>query len=241
MKRQRLGQHYLADRRVVDSIVSSAGIRRGERVLEIGTGRGILSKELAGLGASFEAYEIDPENHAATLEALEGAEATVRLGDAFAAEPSFDVLVSSLPYSRSADFIEWIARVPYSRAVVLLQADFVAKVTAVPGSRGYRAVSAITQISSHVAVLAMVPRGAFTPPPKVGSALVSFKPSRRMTRGEVALVKRLFSLRRREAASAAATLGMPSPDILLAKRRVYTLSPDEVMAACGFEGTAPAP
>ena len=83
MKRQRLGQHYLVDPRVVEKMVDSAEIAPEDRILEIGTGRGALTKRLASLGASFEGFEVDPENYRRTLVEVEGLGAKVVLLDAF--------------------------------------------------------------------------------------------------------------------------------------------------------------
>lgn len=232
MSRRRLGQHYLTDRLVVDKIVASANIRTDERVMEIGTGRGVLTRELAHLGAGLEAYEVDRDNLAATLEELGTAKAVIHLGDAFKEVPRFDVLVSSLPYSRSATFVEWISQLEYDRAVVLLQEDFVNKVLAAPGMRDYRAISAIAQVSSEVRVLMRVGRGSFSPPPKVNSLLISVKPKRKMTGAEISRIKRLFSLRRREVVSAMTKLGMSRPKTDYGKRRVYSLTPEEVVEIC---------
>ncbi len=158
MKRRRLGQHYLVDAEVVARMVDGAGIRPGEKVLEIGTGKGVVTKALAGLGAEVEAFEVDRENYAETLRALGEASVRVHLGDAFEQRPTFDVLVSSLPYSESSRFVEWISGLEYDRAVVLLQEDFVRKLLAPPGSRDYKAVSALAQISSKAVVLSKVGR-----------------------------------------------------------------------------------
>jgi len=230
MKRRRLGQHYLVDPEVVERIVRYSEIKKDERVLEIGTGRGVLTRRLAGLGKSLEAYEVDEENYAATKASLpEGV--SLRLGDGFEGRQRFDVLVSSLPYSESATFVEWLAESTFRRAVVLLQEDFVDKVLAPPGARDYRAVSAISQISTEAEVLGRVGPRAFSPPPKVMSVVVRFLPRVRMDPREVANVKRLFSLRRRKADSALAELGMGAGGDF-GERRVNSLTPDEVHAIC---------
>jgi 16S rRNA (adenine1518-N6/adenine1519-N6)-dimethyltransferase len=232
MSRQRLGQHYLTDQWVVNKIITSANIRPDEWILEIGTGKGVLTRELVHMGAGLEAYEVDRENLAATLEELGTARAVIHLGDVFKETPRFDVLVSSLPYSRSATFVWWISQLEYNRALVLLQEDFVSKILATPGSRDYRAISAIAQISSEVKVLMRVGRDSFSPPPNVNSLLVSVKPKRRMTGAEILKVKRFFSLRRGKVVSAMAKLGMAQPMTDYGKRRVYSLTPEEVLEIC---------
>jgi 16S rRNA (adenine1518-N6/adenine1519-N6)-dimethyltransferase len=208
-------------------------VQPGERILEIGTGRGVLTRELVHLGANLEAYEVDRKNLAATLEEVGTVGGTVHLGDAFKETPRFDVLVSSLPYSRSATFVEWISQLDYDRAVVLLQEDFVNKILATPGTRDYRAISVLTQVSSEVKVLMRVGRESFSPPPRVSSLIVSVKPKRRLTGAEISRIKQLFSLRRREVVSAITKLGMTRPKTDYGKRRVYSLTPEEVLEICG--------
>jgi len=232
MKRRRLGQHYLVDAGVVHRMVGYARIRRDERVLEIGTGKGVLTRELAVAGRSLEAYEIDRENYESTRASLQGKAVDLHLGDVFKESPKFDVLVSSLPYSESATFVEWLAMSRYSRAVVLLQEDFVKKITAPPGSRDYRGISALAQITSEIEVLERVGREAFVPSPKVNSLVVRFLPKIRLDRQEILDVHILFSLRRRKVSSVLAELGMEAEGDF-GNRRVYSLAPQEVYGICG--------
>ena len=230
MKRRRLGQHYLVDREAVRRIVEGAAIEPHERVLEIGTGRGELTRELAGLGRDFEGYEIDKDNYEATVAAVPEAKGKVRIGDVFERQPRFDVLVASLPYSRSSTFVEWLSRLRYGRAVVVLQEDFVKKALAKPGTRDYRGISALAQMSSDIQVLFKLGRNAFSPPPKVNSLVVRMTPRMRLASTEISNVKRLFSLRRRKVSSVLAELGMARRDY--GDRRVYSLLPDEVHTLC---------
>jgi 16S rRNA (adenine1518-N6/adenine1519-N6)-dimethyltransferase len=231
MKRRRLGQHYLVDSEIIRKVVAEAQIKPTDRVLEIGTGRGALTRELVGLGASFEGYEIDRENFSATAKAVEGTKARTHLADAFNENPKFDVLVSSLPYSKSSTFIEWLAGTNFRRAVVVLQDDFVRKIVAPPGDRNYRGISALAQISFEMQVVGRVGRRSFAPPPKVNSAIVSFTPKTSVSRAEASNISRLFSLRRRQVDSALAELGMTS-ERSHGRRRVYSLTPSEVHALC---------
>jgi len=231
MKRRRLGQHYLVDQEVVRRVVSLANIGPGDRVLEVGTGKGALTKELVGLGASYLGYEVDRANFAETSNLVRGTGARVVLADAFEERPDFDVLVSSLPYSESAAFVRWLSGMGFRRAVVVLQEDFVRKIMAPPGSRDYRGISALSQICFDVRVLGSVPRAAFVPQPRVGSTIASFTPIRRIEKAEAMNVIRLFSLRRRLADSALTELGMKGAGSF-GRRRVNSLRPDEVHLLC---------
>ena len=231
MKRRRLGQHYLVDEGVVRRVLELADIRPTEKVLEIGTGRGALTGELAGRGASLVGYEVDQENVEATKEAVRGTEADIRLGNAFEERPDFDVLVSSLPYSESGTFVEWLSGIRFGRAVVVLQDDFVRKLLAPPGDRDYRGVSSLAQIAFDVKVEGRVPRASFSPPPRVNSVIASFVPKCVVPAGEIANIVRLFSLRRRQANSALGELGMKGKGTF-GRRRVYELTPEEVHELC---------
>jgi 16S rRNA (adenine1518-N6/adenine1519-N6)-dimethyltransferase len=227
-KRRALGQHYLIDSSVADMMIRLAEIERGDRVLEIGTGRGALTRRLMGLSGHFEAFELDKDNFLVTKElGLDGL--ALHLGDAFADSREFDVLVSSLPYSESSNFVEWLGRHDYKRAVVLLQRDFVDKLLARPGSDRYRAISVVSQISSEVKVEMDVSRGSFDPPPKVSSALVVIGPRGVLSSEEIRLVKMLFSQRRRKLSGALKQLGFKARrmDAERLAMRVEDLSPSD--------------
>lgn len=231
MKRQKLGQHYLADGEMIGRIVELARVEPSEEVLEIGTGRGVLTRRLADLCASFVGYEIDEDNYKATAEVVRGTRARIVLGDAFAQDLKFDVLVTSLPYSESATFVQWLSSRKFSRAIVVLQKDFAQKIMAAPGERGYRGVSAVAQIAFEMRTVAKVRREAFEPPPRVDSVVVMFTPKRKISREEVTSIIRLFSLRRRQVDSALAELGFKHNESH-GKRRVFSLAPEEVHGIC---------
>ncbi len=235
MKRRSLGQHYLVDGEVISRIVELAQIRPSDRVLEIGTGKGALTRELAGLGAKFEGYEVDRRNYDETKASARLSDGQIRLGDAFKQRPSFDVLVSSLPYSESTRFIEWLCGADFGRAIVVLQEDFVRKITAHPGARDYRGISALAQMAFDIKMLERVSRKSFSPQPRVNSVIVSFTPKLPVSDEEVAEIMRLFSLRRRQVDSALSELGMEGAGGH-GRRRVYSLTPEEVHELCRVPG-----
>ena len=232
MKRHSLGQHYLIDPDVIRLMISVAMVKKTESVVEIGTGEGVLTQRLAGSCARLDGYEVDPDNYKKTLGKVRGTEVHIHHADGFSERRKFDVLVSSLPYSRSQDFVEWISQVEYNRGVVLLQEDFVRKILSPPGDRDYRAVSAIAQISSEFRNLARVGRDAFQPPPRVSSALVAVRPKIRLPDEEISSIKKLFSLRRRRVSSALAQFGLRRAGERFGRRRVYSLGPAEVHEIC---------
>jgi len=227
-KRRGLGQHYLSDPSVIDQIVELAHIGPGELVLEIGTGRGALTQKLCTVATRVEAFEVDRQNYLATnslgLENL-----TLHLEDAFLRRRDFDVLVSSLPYSESANFVEWLAQTRYSRGVVVVQRDFAQKLVADPGDARYRAISVISQLSSEVGFEREIAKGSFDPPPRVVSALLAIRFERVLPRAQIQLIKKLFSQRRKKLGSGLKSLELQLEDEdSLSSRRVETLSPNEI-------------
>ena len=188
-----------------------AAIKPGERVLEIGTGRGALTRELARLTTSLEAYEIDRESYDGLRRELGGASLVLHNEDAFKSSPGFDVLLTSLPYSESSKFVDWLSHRRYDRAVVLLQRDFARKITAPPGSQAYRAISVISQASARVEIVSDVSRLSFDPPPRVNSCLVTMRWRRTLTRQQTAMIKEIFSQKRRTVRAALKSLGLVAP------------------------------
>lgn len=220
-------------------MVDLAAIRPGERVLEIGTGRGALTRELARLASSFEGYEVDRECYEELRREL-GASLALHNEDAFGSSPEFDVLLSSLPYSESSRFVEWLSRLRYDRAVVMLQRDFALKITAPPSSPEYRAVSVISQASAWSEIVSDVSRLSFDPPPRVNSCLVTMRWRRTLSLEQIAMIKRIFSQKRRTVRAALKSLGLEAPASspeptanLPLQCRVNSLRPDSVLAMIG--------
>ena len=232
-KRRRLGQHYLIDPAVTETMVRLAAISQDDRVLEIGTGKGALTSMLAGSSRHVEAFELDGDNYLATQRLrLDGV--LLHLGDAFSEPREFDILVSSLPYSESSNFVEWLGRHRYERAVVLLQRDFVDKLLAAPGDESYRAISVISQMSSEVRLELEVARESFYPPPRVSSVVVVIRPRRVIAKEQVGLVKLLFSQRRRKLVGALKQLGLKAPmEPSHLDRRVQDISPEGFLDLLG--------
>jgi 16S rRNA (adenine1518-N6/adenine1519-N6)-dimethyltransferase len=218
-------------------MIDLAAIRQGERVLEIGTGRGALTRELVGLTANLEGYEVDRASYDDLRRELAATPLVLHNEDVFKSVPVFDVLLSSLPYSESSSFVEWLSRSRYDRAVVLLQRDFATKIMAPPGSRAYRAVSVISQASAHVEIVSGVSRSSFDPPPRVNSCLVTMRWRRTLGAEQTAMIKRIFSQKRRTVRAALKSLGLAAPSSVpesseheYLQCRVNSLRPESVIA-----------
>lgn len=243
MKRRRLGQHLLANPKLLNTIVDCAQLQGKDVVFEIGAGTGELTERLCGVAAKVYAAEIDPTLYRKAEERLSRFTNLQLMNiDGFEFTAEFDVFVSNLPYSESSHFIEWLATKKYRRAVVMLQREFVDKVTSKPGIRNYRAISALAQAIFHIKRIAKVGRSSFRPRPKVYSTLIIIEPKSKtpVNLGVQRALKKLFSFRGRILSSALRQLtkreGVPYAPTLfqafskeLLAKRIQNLIPSEAL------------
>ncbi|MEM4311397.1 MAG: 16S rRNA (adenine(1518)-N(6)/adenine(1519)-N(6))-dimethyltransferase RsmA [Nitrososphaerales archaeon] len=229
-RRKRFGQHFMVKPELIDKMIALLNIRKRDVVFEIGAGRGELTERLAQFSKKVIAYEIDERLFREAKERLYNKEnINLVLGDAFKSHRSFDLLISNLPYSRSSDFICWLAGKRFKRALVTLQSDFVKKLLAKPGDKNYRAISVIAQIAFKITIKDKIEREAFNPKPKVTSYLVLIGQKNRLK--DVRFIKTLFSFRGKKLSKALKKLTLSNlklNDGFLSKR-VEHLTPDEIL------------
>ena len=180
--RKRFGQHFLTDRHYVARIVEAIAPARGERMVEIGPGTGILTRELLERLDVLHAVEIDRDLAASLRAAHPGNRLVVHEGDAldfdFAALPAPLRVVGNLPYNVSTPILFRMAAIAdrLSDCVFMLQKEVVDRMVARPATPEYGRLSVMLQYRFTMALALRVPPGAFTPPPKVDSAVVRMKP-----------------------------------------------------------------
>ena len=210
-RQRRLGQNFLADQNLLDSIVRDAGVGEQDVVLEVGGGGGALTERLAPLAAHVHVIEFD-ERLREVLEALAAEAGNVELhwGDAMRIDldeldPAPDRMVANLPYSIATPLLlRTIAELPSIRSwFVMVQREIAERLRAGPGTREYGSPSVVAQLACEVRLVRTVDPAVFTPRPRVGSALVE------LTRREAgsaagpeleALVRESFAHRRKSLA-----------------------------------------
>lgn len=206
---QRLGQHFLFDPSILGRIADAAVAGPDERVLEIGPGKGTLTRELVKRTAHVTAIELDRGLANALQEQAAGAEGSVTViqGDALKVEwPPVDVICGNIPYQITSPLIERALAPPLPRRIVfLMQREVADRLAAHAGERDYSALSAGVQLVAEVVRLFVVKAGAFRPPPKVESTVVRITPRAsplaRTPEQEAAArvwIKRLFQRRRQQ-------------------------------------------
>jgi 16S rRNA (adenine1518-N6/adenine1519-N6)-dimethyltransferase len=181
---RRLGQHFLKRGSVLARIAEAACPDPSPLVIEIGPGRGALTRYLAPKAERLIAIEAD----AALVEHLRGKFAdtpnlTVIHGDVLStdlAQWGPAVVVGNLPYYITSPILRRTLAMGERllRAVFLVQKEVAQRLVAAPGSREYGLLSVLTQMRAEAEVLFTVPPAAFAPPPKVDSAAVRLQPRR---------------------------------------------------------------
>ena len=211
-----LGQNFLIDKNILAKIVNSAELSAGDRVLEIGPGIGTLTRELAARAGKVVAVEID-SRLVPVLQETTSTFSNVRIinqdilksdlrklwEDYFA--PNRIKVVANLPYYVTSPIIMKLLEedIPLKMIVVMVQKEVAQRMTAVPGTKDYGALTVAVQFYSEPQIIATVPPAVFMPPPKVSSAIVRLNIDREhrykvMDKGLMfSLVKAAFGQRRK--------------------------------------------
>src|SRR5574337_505267 len=219
------GQHFLRDRRYIDSIVSAIAPRRGDFLVEIGPGEGALTLPLLAAAGTLTAIELDADlisglqSRAAGRGELHLVHADVLKVDLTALARSHGVpqlrLAGNLPYYISSPIL--FHCIEHAAAIqdmhFMLQKEVVDRMAAAPGSKVYGRLSVMLQLACRVEPLLRVAPGAFRPPPKVDSAVVRMtplssaeRPDPALTRAIDAVVRAAFGQRHKTLANALRSL-----------------------------------
>jgi 16S rRNA (adenine1518-N6/adenine1519-N6)-dimethyltransferase len=176
--KKRYGQHFLSDRNILQRIVRLAAVAPNDTVLEIGPGGGALTRELAAAAHRVIAIEVDTDlipklraSMPANVEIIEADALETNLSQ-LASEPFH--LVGNLPYNVATPLLkrfiaarDWILDV-----TVMLQKEVAERLRAKPASKDYGPLSLLIQYYATPIWGFTVPPGAFTPRPKVDSAVI---------------------------------------------------------------------
>ena len=186
--RKRFGQHFLHDRVVIGRIVDAIAPRAGDVVVEIGPGRGALTFPLLASGCELHVIEID-RDLAARLRSRTARHPNLTVHEADALE--FDLaevapaarlrVAGNLPYNISTPILfRLLAVLPRIRDMhLMLQKEVVDRMVSPPGTRAYGRLSVMVQLDCEVERLFEIRSGAFSPAPRVESAMARLRPRSR--------------------------------------------------------------
>lgn len=243
---KRFGQHFLIDKGVRERLVELAELTINDTVLEVGPGLGFLTAALIGRAGRTIAIEKDRTLAAYLKEKFSKQQnLTVVQADALTVQiPEGSKVVSSPPYNISSKLILLIMNSGFRLAALLMQEEFVRRLTASSGSRDYGRLSVMLQSKATAKLDMKVSREAFYPKPKVDSALVTIRPSIEKLQVQnqqlfIDMVRALFTQRRRKLRGVLARyLKARYPtlsdtifqQIPLIDKRIYELNPNELIA-----------
>jgi 16S rRNA (adenine1518-N6/adenine1519-N6)-dimethyltransferase len=193
--RKQFGQHWLKSEAALDAIVAAAAVKKGDRVLEVGPGTGILTRRLLPLAQAVLAVEIDRDLCKLLVEQLgkrdnflllQGDFLTMDLADTLESFPNFqrpNKVVANIPYNITGPILEKLLGAiatpnphPFDSIVLLVQKEVAERLSARPSSRAFGGLSVRVQYLADCEWICEVPARAFQPPPKVDSAVVRLTP-----------------------------------------------------------------
>jgi 16S rRNA (adenine1518-N6/adenine1519-N6)-dimethyltransferase len=185
MAAKRFGQHFLLDLNICRKIVRLSELAPGDTVIEIGPGPGGLTRALLEAGVRVIAIEKDPR-FAVFLQPLSdaaGGRLTVVEADAMDVS-ELDLtegkaaIVANLPYNVGTPLlVKWLTG-PFrpSAMTLMFQKEVAMRIVAGPGDDDYGRLAVLSQSLCEARVVMDLPARAFTPPPKVESAVVRLTP-----------------------------------------------------------------
>lgn len=183
--RKHFGQHFLHDGNIVAKILAAIEPGPADHFVEIGPGRGALTRPLAEAVRRLDVVEIDRDLAAGLERDIPNPALTVHVGDALkfdfaglASGPASLRLVGNLPYNISTPLLFHVLDQAgwFRDAHVMLQKEVVERMTADPGGKTYGRLSVSLAARCRVESLFVVRPGSFTPAPRVDSAVARLIP-----------------------------------------------------------------
>lgn len=193
--RKQFAQHWLRSEKALNKIIAAAALQPQDRLLEIGPGTGILTRQLLPQVQSLVAVEIDRDlcdllaqklGSIDNFLLLQGDFLSFDLATNLASFPNFQQpqkVVANIPYNITGPIIEKLLGTisqpnlnPFDLIVLLVQKEVAERLYAKPGSRSFGALTVRVQYLAECEFICDVPAKAFSPPPKVDSAVVRLRP-----------------------------------------------------------------
>ena len=232
-----LGQSFLTNLAVAQAEAEHAD---GKRVLELGPGYGILTKELCARAKSVVAVEIDRSLYSLLKSEIACENLRLINKDFFAATPAelgldkTDIMISNVPYMLSSKVIEFLAK-HRLQAVLCLQKEFVEHMLAESGTGKYSRLSVTSQLCFSMTALMDVPSGNFVPAPKVDSKIIYLKPREvKLSKKESEAINLLMQHKKKTVRNAILDTHVKGARELAEKlgnkdERVFKLSPQQIL------------
>lgn len=175
-----LGQNYLIDKNKRDQIIRFGNVNKNDTVLEVGTGIGTLTIELAKKAGKVIAIEQDENIYNILNRRLEDEKIdNVELinDDALKVDfPKFNKIISNLPYQISSPITFKFLEYDFDLAILMYQKEFAQRMNGKVGSKNYSRLSAMLYFKCNAETLTTVSCESFIPKPKIDSSVVKLTP-----------------------------------------------------------------
>jgi len=183
--RKRLGQNFLIDKNILKKIIIAGNFTKGDIVIEIGSGLGTLTEELAGLAKEVVAIEYDRKFCEILEERLSGIDNIRIICKDFLKLKMKDLLgedsqsikvkfAGNIPYYITTPIISHLIsmREYIDTILVMVQREVAARIVAQPDTKDYGSLSCYVQFYMRPEIIRNIPKSAFWPEPNVESALL---------------------------------------------------------------------
>ena len=175
-----LGQNYLIDKNKRDQIINFGNLNKNDTVLEIGTGIGTLTLEIARKAKKVIAIEQDENIYKILTKRLEDEQidnVEPINDDALSVDfPKFNKIISNLPYQISSPITFKFLEYDFDLAILMYQKEFAERMNGKVGTKDYSRLSAMLYFKCNVETLTDVSSESFIPKPKIDSTVVKLTP-----------------------------------------------------------------
>jgi 16S rRNA (adenine1518-N6/adenine1519-N6)-dimethyltransferase len=237
--KKEMGQHFLVQESIAERLATSLPLEGCDAIVEVGPGKGILTKFLLQLSLPVVAVELDrdlipfleKEFHSPGFRLVQGDILRVRLDELFKPETSF-LFAGNFPYNISSQIIFLALQYRHQVPIVagMFQREMAVRICSGPGSKDFGVISVIAQAYYKAEILFQVKPGSFSPPPKVQSAVIRLTRYRKEIEGVDfntfrRVVKLAFSQRRKKLRN---TVGTLIDESILKEMNVVDLRPEQL-------------
>ena len=242
--KKKLGQVFLVNEHIAEIEAVHA---EGKNVIELGPGRGILTKKLCEKAKFVLAVEKDETlckmlNATMRSKNLELINADFfKLGNGMLEKYKIDIMIANVPYNLSSKVIEFLIE-NRLQAILCLQKEFVEHMLAEPRTKDYSRLSVMSHLCIRVTKILDVKRGNFSPIPRVDSAVIYVKPLKtEITKEESHIINLLMQHKKKRLRNAFIdsrhSLGITKDDassmsekLRNNESRLFAMSPEEILS-----------